>query len=336
MYPQKKNCNFCHKKLAHNNKINFCLKCLPSEEIVGSFRNGETIQGITKKIFNSSSGYYRELVRKTLIGGVGSDFLRIRKINRNKAINRTYSNKLPVDFIKSLFSQGKITPQIHMALLQKGYSLHISTLRKILLKLELDYRQNYKNWQTNRGLVSKGKKDLIRKLWMNGESINEISKITELAPLTVKQYLHEMGFKTKMLQFYYSEPSNNEEKLAKTYFQNKGYEVKKCLFLCQRKLDKPFTEILKDPTFPFPPDLRKFCQQCPIKNLQFEEQELYDFMVKKDNVYGIVEVKKIYTNPRRRAHFTLGQFLNLPQIIKAGIPFTLLLFENGKIDEKSF
>jgi len=264
----------------------------------------------------------------------GSEFLKIKKNNKDRVMNAALAKELPLDFIKQLFHQGKLTTQIHKALLQKGYVIHIQTLRNRLLRLDLDYRENYRKFLKNRGRISRNSKELIKQLWRDGKSINEISRKTGFAFLTVRTYLHQMGFKTKMLQFYYSESSNAEEKMAKSYLENQKCEVKKCLFLCQRKLDRPFNEILVDKTFPFPSDLRKFCTGCPVKELKFEEQELYDFVSKDEKGYSVVEVKKVYKNPHRRAHFTLGQFLNLSKVIKAGIPFKLLIFEDGQIQEK--
>lgn len=332
----KKSCKFCNKNLSYNNKIGFCFECFPKKEAIKLFKEGKTIIQISEKIFNSNSGNYRELIRSLLKKEFGSKFLEIRKNNKNEQIKDRIKKNLPLDFIRDLHNQGKLATQIHKALLQKNYKLHLCTLRKILLELSLDYVENYRKWLTGRSKLSIKRKKLIKELWKEGNSVKNISKTLGLAALTVKTYLHKMGFKTKMLQYYYSEPMNSEESEAKDYLKEKGFEVKKCLFMCQRKLEKGFGEILWRNNFPFPKKLREFCKGCPIKKLKFEEQELYDFMIKKNGKYEVVEVKKVYKNPHRRAHFTLGQFLNLPKIIKANIPFRLIFFDGGELYERRF
>ncbi len=332
----KSRCKNCSKVLAINNKVGFCLSCLPDDDIIKLFKQGKTVVEISKIIFNSTSGNYRGAIRGGLIKHFGLKYPELRKANKSTSLLDKNYKKFPLDFIKKLHTEGKITTQIHKALLQKGYKLHLATTRNILKYLNLDYCENYKKWLTNRSRSSKKQKELVRDLWMNGESMKGISKATGFAETTVRTYLHSMGFKTKLLQLYYSEPSNKEEISARKYLENNGFEVKKCMFLCQRKLEKPFNEILLDNKFPFPRDLRSFCKSCPIKDLKFEEQEMYDFVIKKENKYSIVEVKKVYFDPYRRAHFSLGQFLNLPKVIKSGIPFKLLIFEEGKIYEREF
>lgn len=331
-----KKCNFCGRKVPHNNKIGFCIDCTPKGKIIKSFNNGKTITEISREIFNSNSGSYRSMIRNILKDRLGSNFESIKVKNKDKVMKEKTTKKIPLEFVKDLYNKGLLTPQIHKALISKGYIIHICTLRKRMKELNLDGKENHTKWLTGRHLVSKGRKKLIKELWMNGESINNIAKVTNLAHNTVGLYLNEMGCKTRLLQMYFSEKINKEEEKAKEYLEHKGFEVKKCLFLCQRKVAENFNSILENKDMPFPKDLKKFCEDCPIKKLKFKEQELYDFVIKKENHYGIVEVKKVYLNPYRRAHFTLGQFINLPTIIKHNINFSLIIFEGGKMYEEKF
>ena len=68
-----KNCKVCSRKLFSNNKVGFCTHCFPQEEILILFKNGSTIIDISRTIFNSSSGSYRELIRTVLNKELGSE-----------------------------------------------------------------------------------------------------------------------------------------------------------------------------------------------------------------------------------------------------------------------
>ena len=143
----EKICKKCHKTLSHNNKIGFCINCLPEGEIISLFKEGKTIQSISKEIFNSISGNYRGFIRKTLIKHYESDFLQKRKSNKSKEILKKNYNKLPLDFIKEMHNDGKLTTQIHKALIQKGYKLHLVTVRHILKYLNLKITGNWLDWK---------------------------------------------------------------------------------------------------------------------------------------------------------------------------------------------
>ena len=86
-----------------------------------------------------------------------------------------------------------------------------------------------------------------------------------------------------------------------------------------------------------PKELKPFCEKCPVKNLKFKHREFYDFVIEKDGKYGISEVKKVYISQNwERAHFSIGQFINLPEILKNNIPFHLILIRGKKIEETIF
>ena len=325
MSPSTKRCSSCQDQLVHNNISYLCQSCVSSKAFK-LFMNGKTISEISKVLFNSIHGRYRGSISGLLKERMGSDdFLSIKSNNRNKAMS-SLKIDLPFDFISRLCREGKTSPQIYQALLAQGYSLHIATLRSRLKKLGFDLKVNDALRKKRRQCVSKKRKKAIEKLWLEGNNMKDISHSLSLAEATVRTYLHQMGFKTKLPQNYVLKNYTKGEIIAKEYLEKQGYEVKKCFFICQRK-----SNII------VPKDLRPFCKFCPVQQLKFEHKEFYDFVVKMNDTYIVVEVKKTYVNKNwERAHFSLGQFINLPQVLKHRIPFKLLIIRENGIEEKNF
>lgn len=328
MCQAKKTCRLCDKKLTYNNKVGFCINCVPKDRIFNLFMKGKTIQDISNNIYSSQSGYYRSLIRKTLTEKLDDKkFNKIKTSNRNKIMKKREVD-LPLNFIYSLYEKGKTAPEINKALASKGYTVHTATVRKRLKEKGLDLMENLKRKNIKLKRISKKRKRLIKELWLDGNNMKSISKVTGMAENTIKIYLHQMGFKTKLFQNYILKNYTEGEKTAKPYFKNNGYKVKKCYFLCQRKNNEGLI---------IPKELKSFCEKCPIKKLNFKHREFYDFVIEKDGRYSIVEVKKVYISKNwERAHFSIGQFINLPEILKNKIPFHLILIRGGKIEETIF
>lgn len=321
-----KYCDNCKKKLAHNSNVGFCLSCLPEDNFVRKFNSGNTIQEISQEIFNSSHGGHRTSIRRVLIEKLGeSKFQEIKRRNRAKRMKQK-EVELPKEFMVSLFKQGKTSPEINKALKLKGFSVHVATVRKRLKEWKCDLQENNSKRKIERQKISKKRRRLIKELWLDGNNIHNIASALNMARNTVKTYLHQMGFKTRFPQNYILKNYNKEELEAEKYLEKKGYNVKKCYFLCQRE-----NSII------VPKELRPFCKKCPVKELKFKHRQFYDFMIEKDGFYSVVEVKKTYiSNNWERAHFTLGQFVNLPLILKNQIPFRLLIKRGGKFEEDIF
>jgi len=317
-------CKYCQKRLSYNNKLGFCLNCLPEERIISVFNSGKTIQHISESIFNSCSGRYRSLIRGVLKRNI-KDFEKLKKENRNKVMSQS-KLELPLKFILKLYKDGKTVPEIHKAVASKGYNAHVATIRKRLKDNGCDIKKNAAWKNIKRQRTSKKRKRLIKHLWEDGNSIKSISKALSMAELTVKTYLHQMGFKTKLPQNYILKNYSEDEKRARKYLENQGYVVKKCYFLCQRKND-----------IIIPKELRELCEKCPVKRMNFKHKEFYDFILEKEGKFSIAEVKKVYVSKNwERAHFSLGQFINLPEILKNNVPFHLIIIRGDNFEETIF
>ena len=171
-------------------------------------------------------------------------------------------------------------------------------------------------------------------LFNKGVKTEKIGKIMGLSTPTVQQYLNSEGIDTTYSTAkYLNRYANDEEKLTRKYLEKKGYEVIRCMFMCQRDKVKVIPSIIKD----------KYCKKCPIKNIKFHKdiEEYYDYVCFKNNKVKVVEVKKIYYKKTKRRNFihrtghcSLGQLLNIGKLLKNNVEMCVIYFDEGVLNER--
>jgi len=315
-----------YKKIKYNDKeLNLNIS-----QIVRDYKQKKlTMEEIAKKYYvGDINGSQRKVIREIIREYLTDE--EIKKIKYSIRCRVLTIDKYDKEVVELYVKKRMTAKGIKEYFNKTKRNIGLVTIKKILDRNNIDRELN-KGLKENMKfkLRKKEKLPIIIDLHKQGITNQEISKHIGLCEATIRVYLNSVGINTQYSsESYLNKFANDEERKAKEIYENKGYDVLRCSFMCQRDKCIIIPKKIKE----------KYCSRCPIKKCNFnrEFQEYYDFICFKDDEVLVIEVKKIYKSKYggKRGVVSLGQLMNAGKVIRSGAIFKLLIFDGDEIYER--